>query len=95
MLDPANLLGDLPVLSADEQFVTPRREAGAHRLHRLSQAHEEWVLVLTGAAEVIRQGEPALTLRAGDHILIPPGKPHRVDWTDPNVPTIWLALHIG
>jgi hypothetical protein len=34
MLDPANLLGDLPVLSAEEQFVTLLQRPGV-RLERI------------------------------------------------------------
>jgi len=61
----------------------------------LSQAHEEWVLLLKGAAILTLEGEAPLMLGPGDHVLIPADLRHRVDWTDPRAPTVWLALHIG
>jgi cupin 2 domain-containing protein len=36
--------------------------------------------------------EPRL-LRPGDYLLIPAYRRHRVEWTDPTQPTVWLALH--
>src|SRR5215470_13426727 len=54
----------------------------------------EWVLVLAGAAGLLFEGEadPRI-LRAGDYVLIPAHCRHRVAWTDPERPTIWLAVH--
>ncbi len=60
----------------------------------LEQAWEEWVLLLSGAAGLTLQGDPPLTLRPGDYLAIPAGRPHRVDWTSPEEPTVWLAVHI-
>ncbi|MHB8901737.1 MAG: cupin domain-containing protein [Thermoguttaceae bacterium] len=37
------------------------------------------------------EGEPRL-LGAGDHVRIPAGKRHRVEWTSPREPTVWLAV---
>ncbi len=34
-----------------------------------------------------------VVLRAGDYIHIPAHKKHRVEWTDPQEKTIWLAIH--
>ena len=34
-------------------------------------------------------------LRPGDWIHIAAHRRHRVEWTDPRGPTIWLALHSG
>jgi stress response protein YsnF len=31
----------------------------------------------------------------GDRLLIPAGASHRVEWTDPGRPTVWLAMHYG
>ena len=60
------------------------------------QAWAEWVLLLSGSAGLLIEGEaePRL-LKPGDYLLIPPGARHRVEWTDPNAPTIWLAVHCG
>ena len=58
------------------------------------QARDEWVLVLRGSAGLRFEDEsgPRL-LRAGDHVLIPAHRRHRVEWTDAAEPTVWLALH--
>lgn len=60
------------------------------------QDRAEWVLVLTGSAGLLLEGEPEpRVLEPGDHVLIPARVRHRVAWTDPGQPTIWLAVHYG
>jgi cupin 2 domain-containing protein len=54
----------------------------------------EWVLVLQGAAKIEFEDE-TLEMRPGDYIDIPAHKKHRVAWTTPDEPTIWLAVHYG
>lgn len=62
----------------------------------LDQHWSEWVLVVSGSAGLRFEGEPAVrTLRAGDYVDIPAHRRHRVVWTDPGQPTIWLAVHYG
>jgi cupin 2 domain-containing protein len=57
------------------------------------QTEGEWVLVLAGAARLRFEDEPnARLLGPGDWLDIAPRRRHRVDWTDPAVPTIWLAV---
>jgi cupin 2 domain-containing protein len=57
------------------------------------QAEAEWVLVLAGAARLRFAGETeARILGPGDWVDIAPHRRHRVDWTDPVVPTVWLAI---
>jgi cupin 2 domain-containing protein len=29
----------------------------------------------------------------GDYVFIPARKRHRVEWTEPQQPTVWLAVH--
>ena len=55
----------------------------------------EWVVVLTGSAGLLIEGEaePKI-LAAGDWVEIPPHVRHRVEWTDADEPTVWLAVHI-
>ena len=38
------------------------------------------------------EAEPRV-LAPGDYLLIPAHRRHRVEWTDPETPTVWLALH--
>jgi cupin 2 domain-containing protein len=58
------------------------------------QPWTEWVLLLTGAAGLRFEDEPApRQLKAGDYLLVPAGQRHRVEWTDTTQPTVWLAVH--
>ena len=57
------------------------------------QAEHEWVVVLQGEAILEIEGEnESKRLLPGDYILIPPHRKHRVAWTSPNEPTVWLAV---
>jgi cupin 2 domain-containing protein len=58
------------------------------------QAHE-WVVLLKGAARLRFEGEEPIELRPGAFVNIPAHRRHRVEWTDPQEPTIWLAVHYG
>jgi cupin 2 domain-containing protein len=59
-------------------------------------AREEWVVLLAGAARLRFADEPAARpLRHGDWVRIPVHARHRVDWTDPDRPTVWLAVHFA
>jgi cupin 2 domain-containing protein len=57
------------------------------------QHETEWVLLLAGAARLRFADEPdARLLVPGDWLEIVPHRRHRIDWTAPIVPTIWLAV---
>jgi cupin 2 domain-containing protein len=58
------------------------------------QDRAEWVLVLAGSAGLLLEGEAEpRVLRPGDYLLIPAHRRHRVEWTDAERPTVWLAVH--
>ena len=57
------------------------------------QETAEWVLVVSGAARLQFEGEGPIEMPEGAYVNIPAGRRHRVEWTDPNQPTIWLAVH--
>jgi cupin 2 domain-containing protein len=58
------------------------------------QGRDEWVLLLSGSAGLLFDGEQEpRRMGPGDHTLIPAGCRHRVAWTDPAVSTVWLAVH--
>ncbi len=57
------------------------------------QSGDEWVLLVSGGARIEIDGEGVTELKPGDYLLLPAHCRHRVDWTDPAQPTIWLALH--
>jgi len=56
----------------------------------------EWVAVVRGEARLVFQGaRRAVEMKAGDTINIPAHARHRVEWTTPAEPTVWLAVHYG
>ena len=58
------------------------------------QDTDEWAVLLTGAARLRFEGdESILEMSAGDYVNIPARCRHRVEWTDPERPTVWLAIH--
>ncbi len=60
------------------------------------QPQNEWVLVLQGAAGLQFENESEVrVLNAGDFVNVPAQCRHRVAWTAPNEPTVWLAVHYG
>ena len=101
-----NMFADVPGTLPDERFEELIR-GGRFRLERIisaghvtpagqwyDQDDDEWVLVLRGSARLQFDGESGpVRLRPGEYVLIPAHCRHRVEWTDPREPTIWLALH--
>ena len=58
-----------------------------------NQVENEFVLLLKGEAGVLFEDDAKpVRLVEGDYINIPAHKKHRVEWTDPNAETVWLAL---
>jgi cupin 2 domain-containing protein len=101
---PTNLLADLP-LDLPEELLTTLLKAPGVRMERIiSRGHRspdgfwydqpdgEWVLVLKGAA-TLEFEDDTVELGPGDCIAIPAHKRHRVAWTTPDEPTVWLAVH--
>lgn len=58
------------------------------------QTEDEWVIVLQGRARLAFPDRPTLNMQAGDYLLLPAHCRHRVDWTDPDTETVWLAIHL-
>jgi len=101
-----NLFAGFSSASTEEQFAELLSRPGI-RIERIvstgqtsppdfwyEQADAEWVLVLQGEALLRFEDEAqARRLKPGDFLDIAPNRRHRVDWTDPSQPTIWLAVH--
>jgi cupin 2 domain-containing protein len=58
------------------------------------QGQHEWVIVLKGAAK-LRFEDGMIVMKPGDFVNIPAFKKHRVDWTTPDEPTVWLGVRYG
>lgn len=57
------------------------------------QDESEWVVVLKGEAILCFESGDSVHLKSGDYINIEAHKKHKVEWTLPDVETIWLAVH--
>ncbi|MGB0839300.1 MAG: cupin domain-containing protein [Chitinophagales bacterium] len=59
------------------------------------QKNDEWVVLLQGKAKLLYDHEKGetKTLQAGDYLLIPAMRKHRVVYTSTEPPCIWLAVH--
>ena len=94
------------MVATDEQFLELLKRPGL-RIERIvstgqssppdfwyDQPDGEWVLLFQGEAR-LRFADEAETrhLKAGDFVDIAPHRRHRVEWTAPDQPTIWLAVH--
>lgn len=102
----ASLFTDLPAQLLDELFTT-LLQAPEVRIERIvSHGHQspdgfwydqptgEWMIVLKGAARIELEDQ-TVEMGPGDYLDIPARTKHRVAWTTPDEPTIWLAVHYG
>ena len=101
-----NLFSDVPAGLANE-LIEPLLTAANVRIERIAshghaspegfwyeQAQHEFVVLLKGAAR-LRFEDETVEMTPGSFIHIPGHRRHRVDWTTPEEPTIWLAIHYG
>lgn len=100
-----NIFKDFPP-SLQDELIEEMISSSSFRLERIiSEGHsspdgfwydqdkDEFVLLLSGSAVISFEDEPDIQLAAGDYLIIPAHKKHRVEKTDSVEKTIWLALH--
>jgi cupin 2 domain-containing protein len=101
-----NLLDDVPAALAGEDLRTllTTPDLWIERIVSTGQASPpgfwydqdwaEWVLLLTGQAALLVEGEAAPhVLTPGSYLHLPAHCRHRVEWTSTETPTVWLAVH--
>lgn len=105
MAELANLFDEIPEALPDEVFQTLLNAPGVRVERIISRGHaspegfwydqdeSEWVVLLKGAAWLRFEGEDPIELRPGAFVAIPAHRRHRVEWTDPDETTVWLAIH--
>jgi cupin 2 domain-containing protein len=100
-----NLFENIPAIIPEERFenLLVRENLKIERI--ISHGHntpagewydqtwDEWVLLLQGKAKLAYDDSKILDMLAGDYVFIPAHTRHRVDWTQPDSSTIWLAIH--
>lgn len=77
-------------LHAAQGAVVERIVSNGQRTQWFDQDHDEWVLVLSGAARLDVAGREVM-LDAGQAMTIAAHERHRVLWTAS--PTVWVAVH--
>jgi len=107
MVEQGNLFVGFPQCgSAEEQF-DELVNSDSMRVERIvstgqasppgfwyDQEQAEWVVLLSGSAELQFADDPVpLLLNPGDFVNIAAHRRHRVNWTDPDQSTVWLAVH--
>lgn len=107
MADLTNLFGDVPTVLPEEliQTLLSRSDLRIERIVSMGHAspdgfwydqeESEWVLLLAGAARLRFEDQEPIDLTPGMFVDIPAHRRHRVEWTEPGRPTIWLAIHYG
>ncbi|MEA3240113.1 MAG: cupin domain-containing protein [Pseudomonadota bacterium] len=101
-----NIFSNLPDPGADEWLETLLQTEGFHLERIISyghispdnfwydQDHPEWVILLSGGARLVFADQnEEIELRPGDYLNIPAHRKHRVVWTNPDQPSIWLTIH--
>jgi cupin 2 domain-containing protein len=103
-----NLYRDIPAALPGELF-EPLAEHGQGCVERIvsrghasppgfwyDQDEHEWVVLLKGRAGLRFEGETEeLILGPGDWVEIPAHMRHRVEWTDAENETVWLAVFLS
>jgi cupin 2 domain-containing protein len=101
----ANLFDNLPA-SLPQELVKVLAQNQQVRVERIistghasppgfwyDQEEGELVVVLKGEAKLrLEYNDQPTTMRPGDYLLIPAHCKHRVEWTTPDEPTVWLAV---
>jgi len=100
-----NLFAGLPADMPEELFQTLLSAPGLRVERIVSHGHSspggfwydqethEWVLLISGAARLRFEGGDPIEMVPGSYVNIPARRRHRVEWTDPTQPTVWVAIH--
>jgi cupin 2 domain-containing protein len=100
-----NIFANIPAIIPEERFenLLAREKLKIERI--ISHGHatptgewydqvwDEWVLLLQGTAKLGYADGKIIEMQMGDYVFIPAHTRHRVEWTQPDSNTIWLAIH--
>jgi cupin 2 domain-containing protein len=104
-MEVGNLFSGIPAPGGNEWLQVLLQTSGCQVERIVSRGHttppgqwydqetDEWVVLLSGAAR-LRLEEKELEMKPGDWVFLPARLRHRVEWTDPQVDSVWLAIHL-
>jgi cupin 2 domain-containing protein len=94
-----------PMPKGEGEVFEPLLEGGSFRLEAITsrgeaspegfwydQSDDEWVFLVRGNARLGFEKQGILNLRAGDYLLIPAHRRHRVESVSDDA--LWMALHV-
>ena len=103
-MKPGNIFESIPEQLDDEVFDSLIQQANV-KIERIvskghsspksgwyEQDHNEWVIVLKGAATIMLEDKELVQLTVGSHLNIPAYTRHKVSWTTPDTETVWIAV---
>jgi cupin 2 domain-containing protein len=105
-MERRNLFSEIPEQLPQELFETLLKRDGLRLERIVSHGHttspgewydqqgDEWVILLSGSATLLFENGESQQLRPGDYLLIPAHCKHRVEATDLQEKSVWLALHL-
>ena len=108
-MNRGNLFADIPTGALPAELSHVLWQTSQLRVERIvSRGHatppdqwydqdaDEWVVLLTGSAGLRIEGQnDVIEMKPGDYVLLPAHLRHRVECTDSNQDTVWLAIHAG
>ncbi len=94
--------------TGEGEWFDPILQSGATRIERIvshghcskegfwyEQEEAEWVLVVGGRARLrLQNPDESAELGPGEWYYIEAMRKHRVEWTTPDEPTVWLAVWV-
>jgi cupin 2 domain-containing protein len=104
-IEKVNIFRNIPA-ELSREYIETLTEAEHVRIERIvsrghasapdfwyDQTEDEYVLLIQGRARLKVYGDSGfVSMNPGDGVIIPKHVKHRVEWTDPDQDTIWLAI---
>jgi len=102
-----NLFSNIPADRISEEFFEDILNTEHFRIEKIvsdgnssqegfwyDQETDEWVILIQGSAGLLFEGkDEIIVLKPGDYLNIPAHTRHRVEWTDPEQKSVWIAIH--
>jgi len=104
-MKPLNIFDDIQS-ALDKELFEVLAQKGTVKIERIiskghsspetgwyDQEQDEWVIILQGSATITFENDTETKLAVGDYLNIPAHTKHKVSWTNPDIETVWIAVH--